>query len=125
MTTKKMMFEDTAKVGDKIRAYDFAPRKEVGDCFIEGTVISKGTCDEKYYLCYKIQLSKKVFAGKDVTEKTVDKIWYVPFETSMDDFENEFYPIGKARVMKKPNLPVDQLEECQKENELNYYGGRA
>ena len=43
----------------------------------------------------------------------------------MDDFENEFYPIGKSRVMKKPKLPVDELEECQKENELNYYGGRA
>jgi predicted GH43/DUF377 family glycosyl hydrolase len=25
----------------------------------------------------------------------------------------------------KPKLPVDELEEVQKENELNYYGGRA
>jgi hypothetical protein len=27
--------------------------------------------------------------------------------------------------IKKPKLPIDELEECQKENELNYYGGRA
>ena len=26
---------------------------------------------------------------------------------------------------KREKLPVDELEECQKENELNYYGGRA
>ena len=25
----------------------------------------------------------------------------------------------------KPKLPIDELEECKKENELNYYGGRA
>ena len=25
----------------------------------------------------------------------------------------------------KPKLPIDELEEVQKENELNYYGGRA
>ena len=26
---------------------------------------------------------------------------------------------------KKPKLLIDELEEVQKENELNYYGGRA
>ena len=25
----------------------------------------------------------------------------------------------------KSKLPIDELEECKKENELNYYGGRA
>lgn len=25
----------------------------------------------------------------------------------------------------KPKLPIDELEECKKENELNYYGGRS
>ena len=33
--------------------------------------------------------------------------------------------VGNKREVPKPELPVDQLEECQKENELNYYGGRA
>mgnify|MGYP003142250126 CR=1 FL=1 len=27
--------------------------------------------------------------------------------------------------IKKPKLPIDELEEVQKENELNYYGGRS
>jgi len=27
--------------------------------------------------------------------------------------------------IKKPKLPIDELEEVQKENELNYYGGKA
>ena len=33
--------------------------------------------------------------------------------------------VGNKREVPKPKLPVDQLEEVQKENELNYYGGRA
>ena len=32
--TKKLMFEDTAEVGDKIRAYDFTPRSDRGDYYI-------------------------------------------------------------------------------------------
>ena len=31
----------------------------------------------------------------------------------------------QAEQLLKPKLPIDELEECQKENELNYYGGRA
>ena len=33
--------------------------------------------------------------------------------------------VGNKREVPKPKLPIDELEECQKENELNYYGGRA
>ena len=33
--------------------------------------------------------------------------------------------LNKIKVLLKPKLPIDELEECQKENELNYYGGRT
>ena len=33
--------------------------------------------------------------------------------------------LNKIRALLKPKLPIDELEECKKENELNYYGGRA
>ena len=33
--------------------------------------------------------------------------------------------LNKIKALLKPKLPIDELEECKKENELNYYGGRA
>tara|TARA_R100000541_G_scaffold53463_1_gene61559 strand:+ start:43 stop:300 length:258 start_codon:yes stop_codon:yes gene_type:complete len=33
--------------------------------------------------------------------------------------------LNKIRALLKPKLPIDELEECKKENELNYYGRRA
>ena len=37
------------------------------------------------------------------------------------------YPISFLEILpnavEKPKLPIDQIEECEKENELNYYGG--
>ena len=53
-----MMFENVANLGDKIRAYDFAQFGEKAS-FIEGTVVDKGSCDDKYYACYKIKLTKR------------------------------------------------------------------
>ena len=99
LAQKKLMFEDVASVGDQIRAYDFAQFGEAA-CYLEGTVLSKGTCDEKYYACYKIQLTKRLVNGKNVTEKTKDKIWYVPFESSDDADEKNRYPKKITRVMK-------------------------
>lgn len=97
--TKKLMFEDTANVGDKIRAYDFAPREIRGDCYLEGIVIKKGFISGKDYKCYKIKVTKKVFCGTEKSETKI-KTAYVPFETDMDDFEKKYYPEGTARVMK-------------------------
>ena len=94
-----MLFENVAKVGDKIRAYDFA-QFGINECYIEGVVLEKGTCDNKYYKCFKIQLTKKIVKDKDVTKNIEDKIWYVPFETTEDAFDKKFYPKGITRVMK-------------------------
>jgi hypothetical protein len=34
------MSETTFSVGEKIRSYDFEPRAEIGNCFVEGIIIS-------------------------------------------------------------------------------------
>lgn len=93
------MFEDVAIVGDKIRAYDFIPRKERKDCYVEGQIIEKGQMDNKMYLCYKIKVTKRVWLGLD--NKIKNEIVYVPFETSDDLFDKKFYDRFKVqRVMK-------------------------
>ena len=107
--TKTLMFENTANVGDKIRAYDFAPTETVGDYYLEGIVTDKGMLDSKDYYSYKIKITKVVHSGKDVTEKRNYRFSYVPFETDMDDLEKKLYPKGTARVMKisKPSIEVE------------------
>ena len=86
-TGDKMKHENKANIGDTIRAYDFLPREGVNDCYIQGKVIEKGTCDNKYYQCYKISLTKRISNGKDITPDTSNKIWYVPFEIDFDEHD--------------------------------------
>ena len=99
MKNKKLMFEDIADVGDKIRAFDFMPQADRGDYFIEGIVIEKGLLDLKDYLSYKICLTKVVRNNVDVTDKSICKYSYVPFETDCDNWEHKHYPHGTFRVM--------------------------
>ena len=87
--TKTLKYENTANIGDTIKAYDFARYGEK-DTYIQGIVVDKGQCDDKYYACYKIKLTKRLVAGKDRTQSTIDAgadVWYVPFETCMDTRE--------------------------------------
>ena len=95
----KYKFEDTAKIGDKIRAYDFVPRADRGDYYIEGIVTDKGSIDSKDYLAYKINVTKVVRDNKDVTKNSNAKVSYVPFETDTDNLDEDYYPYGEARIM--------------------------
>ena len=86
MVKETLKYENTANIGDTIRGYDFA-RLGYNDSYIEGTVVDKGQCDDKYYACYKIKLTKRLVGGKDRTQSTIDAgadVWYVPFETNDD-----------------------------------------
>jgi len=92
MTTLK--HENKANIGDTIRANDFGPRLD-NQYYIEGKVLDKGVCDNKFYKCYKIALTKKVVNSMDVTSKTQDKIWYVPFEIDFDEHDTRITKINK------------------------------
>ncbi len=96
---KKLMFEDTAIVGNKIRAYDFVPRIERKDCYVEGEIIEKGQMDNKMYLCYKIKVYKRVWLGAE--NKIKNEILYVPFETDDDNFDKKFYDRFKIKRVTK------------------------
>ena len=97
----KLMFEDTATLGDKIKAFTFVPRPDRNPCYIEGIVRDKGFLD-KSYQCYEIKLTKKVWNGQDVTDKTKEQIWFVPFETDTDLEDKKYYDqYNVKRVTKK------------------------
>jgi len=76
-----LKYQNLAKVGDTIRAYDFMGRK---DAYIQGTVVDKGPVkneDGAYMLFdgYTIQIEKD---GAEFGRE--GDIGYIPFETSMD-----------------------------------------
>ncbi len=54
--------------------------------------------------------------------ETADWIWTSKPGSAFNTSLLQFYFFSNDE---KEKLPVDELEECQKENELNYYGGRA
>jgi len=100
-----LKYENTANVGDVIRAYDFANYGN-NECYLEGLVVDKGLCDDKYYACYKVKLTKKISGNKDITDRVLLKgadVWYVPFETCDDNYvysDDKLNDIKITRIVK-------------------------
>lgn len=84
-----LKFENVAKVGDVIRAYDFKPMLNRTDCYVEGKVLA--ITNEQGYKAYKILVSKDVFDGKELTQSgyggRVAKNVFVPFQVSFMEYD--------------------------------------
>ena len=81
-----LKFQNTAQIGDSIRAYDFAPRTGCGDCFLEGTVVD--ISKEKGYAAYKVQVTADSFDGSEIDVMSrVGSIAYVPLQVSFMEFD--------------------------------------
>ena len=83
-----LKFENIAKVGDVIRAYDFKPMAGREDCFVEG-VVEQVKNTEQYFNAYKITCTKDVFGGviqKKSKNSRVGKIVFVPHEVSFMEY---------------------------------------
>lgn len=84
-----LKFENVAKVGDVIRAYDFKPMVGRSDCFVEGKVMSVD--NSQGYKAYKILVSKDVFDNKEFTESgygsRVTKEVFVPMQVSFMEYD--------------------------------------
>ena len=84
-----LKFEGVAKVGDMIRAYDFAPCAGRDDAFIEG-VVEQANCNEPGFNCYKITVTADKFhkfETKPNKKNRVGKIMFVPHQTSFMEFD--------------------------------------
>jgi len=98
ITMKTLKYENTANIGDTIKAYDFARYGEK-ESYIQGIVVDKGMLANKNYYSYQIKITKVVKNGKDVTEDADYKYSYVPFETSDDRDDLKYYhALGQMRV---------------------------
>ncbi len=83
-----LKFENIAKVGDIIRAYDFKPMYGRSDCYVEGKVDC--VTNECGYKAYKITCIKDFFDGKfrkGVRSSRVAKTVFVPMEVSFMEYD--------------------------------------
>jgi hypothetical protein len=84
-----MKFENIAKVGDYIRAYDFKPMFGRNDCYVEGKV-EEINPREVPYAAFKILCVTDVFDGKKKTgvrSSRITKTVYVPMEVSFMEYD--------------------------------------
>jgi hypothetical protein len=77
--------------GQRIRALDFEPRVDRGDCYLEGTITA--ICREGSVVCpaahYVVAIERDVWLGEDVSREhtRVGGVACVPMETMPRDYE--------------------------------------
>ena len=83
-----LKFENTAKVGDYIRAYDFRPMRGRMDCYVEGEVLA--ITNEQGYKAFKIKVMNDVAEGQMEDSKFTrnGKEVFVPMEVSFMEYDS-------------------------------------
>jgi len=97
MEDTEMTFSDfsgTANVGDKIKAYHFAPSPDREDSYLIGHVIKKGRC-ESGYDAYTVQVVENVFGGKSKPVMEYE-ISFVPYACWDDGFYFEYCDVERV-----------------------------
>ena len=92
-----LKFENTANVGDKIKAFDFQPMEGRNDSYLVGRVISKGPIygkpfpemEREVYLCdgYTVYVTDSSSGSEKLDMKRIGTEMIVPFEMDMTDFD--------------------------------------
>ena len=92
-----LKFENIAKVGDVIRAYDFTPMAGRDDAFIEG-VVEQANCNEPGFNAYKITVTAEKwikYETKATKKNRVGKIVFVPHQTTFGEFDFRIVNLSK------------------------------
>ena len=101
-----LKYQNLAKIGDRIRAYDFRGSK---GAYLEGKVIAKGeiVVDGRYHFDgYTIMVETDgAEFGREGEEA------YIPFETSMD-YDGRVELIDTCDNDAEYNLAVQMMREC-------------
>jgi hypothetical protein len=86
-----LKFENIAKVGDTIRAYDFKPCAGRDDAFIEG-IVEDANNNEMGYKAFKVKVTADKFVGEIETVEfegnRVGMTFFVPHQTSFMEFDS-------------------------------------
>lgn len=85
-----LKFENTAEIGDCIRAYDFEPMPGREDRFVEGTVVDKGYHPTEGYKCFTItcEFDSTVWTRECPSSNSrVGHMVYVPMGCSFMEYD--------------------------------------
>jgi hypothetical protein len=85
-----LKFENVARVGDIIRAYDFKPCAGRDDAFIEGVVMSANNY-EQGYKAFKVKVTADKFLKFETKASKNNRVgleMFVPMETSFMEFDS-------------------------------------
>jgi hypothetical protein len=88
--TKMLKFENVARVGDIIRAYDFKPCAGRDDAFIEGVVTSANNY-EQGFKAFKVRVTADKFLKYETKASKNNRVgleMFVPMETSFMEFDS-------------------------------------
>ena len=93
-----LKFENIAKFGDVIRAYDFKPCAGRDDAFIEG-VVEQANCNEPGFNSFKVTVTADKFQKYETKankKNRVGKIVFVPHQTSFMEFDHRIINLSKV-----------------------------
>lgn len=87
-----LKFENTAKVGDVIKAFDFQPMPGRDDSYLVGRVVAKGAIKhptEGYYMFdgYTVFVLNSCSGSEKYDMNRIGDTAYVPFETDMIEYD--------------------------------------
>lgn len=103
MKTEKLQFDETAEVGDRLRAFDFQPCKGRRDRFIEGEVVGK-SYDGVY--CYMVKVDKdSTHDGGRIGDEIL-----VPFGMTFD-FDGRVVNLSKSLAPEDDGVKVDAVNQ--------------
>ena len=92
-----LKYENTAEIGDTIKAYDFKPMNDRPDRYVAGKVIGKGTtAPPNMYRAFTIIVDDD---SGDMTPGPDNRVGcevFVPFETAFAEFEGRVAKIEGA-----------------------------
>ncbi len=90
-----LKFENTANVGDIIKAFDFQPMPDRDDSYLIGRVIEKGPMyvemnGRQVYMCdgYKVFVKDSNSGSAGFDADRIGTEMMVPFEMSITEFDN-------------------------------------
>jgi hypothetical protein len=93
-----LKFENIAKVGDIIRAYDFKPCAGRDDAFIEG-IVENVRCYESGFSSYKITVTADKFQKYETKANKKNRVgqsMFVPHQTSFMEFDFRVVNLSKV-----------------------------
>lgn len=100
-----LKFENTANVGDVIKAFDFEPMSDRPDSYLIGRVVEKGPIyvpleegGTPRYICdgYTVFVKESQTGSFEHDVKRTGITMYVPFEMAMSDFDGRVEVINEV-----------------------------